>query len=167
MNRSIAAALAALNFALLTGCATLSDAAGGMREAMAERDQPRTHVYAAPQRVTYQAVRIAAEKMGYRYLKGGAAQGRFEAVSAVGSGESNRSSRQIGMKVELKSTPDEGTEVSVRLTEVIESESGTRSVMATESPLRGTPQYEVFFRGVQQVLEEQGAAKAAEGAAGK
>ena len=39
----------------------------------------------------------------------------------------------------------------VRLTEVIESESGARSVMTTESPLRGTPQYEVFFRGLIQL----------------
>lgn len=159
MNR-LAVVGFALAVALLSGCATLSDAAGGMREAMAERDQPRTHSYAAPQRVTYQAVRVAAEKMGYRFLKGGAAQGRFEAVSSVGSGESNRSSRQIAMKVDLKPTLDEGTEIAVRLTEVIESESATRSVMTTESPLRGTPQYEVFFRAVQQALEEQGAAKA-------
>jgi uncharacterized protein YceK len=148
-----------LVIALLSGCATLSDATSGVREAMAERDQPRTHSYEADQRTTYQAVRIAAEKMGYRFLKGGAAQGRLEAVGSVGAGESNRSSRQIMMRVDLKPAEDK-TEVRVRLTEVIESESGSRSVTTTESPLRGTPQYEVFFRAVQQVLEEQGAVKA-------
>lgn len=141
------------------GCATLSDATSGVREAMAERDQGRVHVYSAPQRTTYQAVRTAAEKMGYRFLRGGAAQGYFEAVTSVGAGEANRSSRQIAMKVDLKPTLDEGTAVTVRLTEIIESESGTRSVMTTEAPLRGTPQYEVFFRVVQQVLEEQGTAR--------
>jgi hypothetical protein len=45
--------------------------------------------------------------------------------------------------------------VTLRLAEVVEGEGATRTAMATESPLRDTPQYEVFFRAVQTALDEQ------------
>jgi hypothetical protein len=74
-------------------------------------------------------------------------------VSGVGQGEANRSSRQISMKVRLDETQvSGGTEVTVRFTEIIEDDSSNRAGQATETPLRDTPQYEVFFRSVQQAL---------------
>jgi hypothetical protein len=46
-----------------------------------------------------------------------------------------------------------GTEVTVRLTEILEADSSNRAGMATEAPLRDTPRYQVFFRQVQAALE--------------
>lgn len=137
----------------LSGCESISDATSGVRDRMAARSAPQIKTFAAEPRVVYDAVRAAATEMGYRYVRGGPAQGEFEAVSRVGSGEKMSSARQIGMKVGLKATLDgKGTEVAVRLTEIIEADSSNRAGQATESPLRDTPQYDVFFRRIGQVL---------------
>ena len=133
----------------LAGCESISDATSGVRERMAARAAPRTQTFAAPTRTTYEAVRAAATAMGYRFVRGGPAQGEFEAISRVGSGETLGSARQLSMKVALRATLDEkGTEVSIRLTEIIEADSSNRAGQATETPLRDTPQYDVFFRRV-------------------
>jgi hypothetical protein len=136
----------------LAGCGTLRDAVMGAREKLTAREAPRTKVFPATQRETYDAVRTAAGRMGYRFLRGGAAQGEFEAVSGLTANDSLRGSRQISMKVRLDSALDGGTEVSVRLTEIIEPESASRTGLPTEAPLRDTPQYEVFFRSVAEAL---------------
>jgi hypothetical protein len=87
--------------------------------------------------------------MGYRFIRGGPAQGELEAISRVGSGETHGSARQLAMKVALEPTLDgKGTEVAIRLTEIIEADSSNRAGQATETPLRDTPQYDVFFRRV-------------------
>lgn len=72
----------------LSGCESLSEVASGLRENFEVRNEGRTKVFAASSRETYEAVRLAAVKMGYRILRGGAAQGRIEAVSEVRQGES-------------------------------------------------------------------------------
>lgn len=57
------------------------------------------------------------------------------------------------MKVKIsESEAAGGTEVSIGLTEIIEDDSSNRAGQATETPLRDTPQYEVFFRAVQEAL---------------
>jgi hypothetical protein len=57
------------------------------------------------------------------------------------------------MKVTLQPTLDGmGTEVAVRLREIIEADSSNRAGQATEAPLRDTPQYDVFFLRVERVL---------------
>lgn len=141
----------------LSGCESISDAASGVREKLAAREAPQVRTLAGEQRAVYDAVRRAAEQMGYRFLRGGAAQGRFEAVSGVRAGEHAGSSRQLGLKVELERALDGGTSVAVRITEIIEPDSANRAGQATETPLRDTPQYEVFFRGVEQALKAHAA----------
>ncbi|MGH7958885.1 MAG: hypothetical protein ACREH8_18010 [Opitutaceae bacterium] len=137
----------------LAACESLSDATTGVRDRMAARSAPQTRTYEAPQRQAYEAVRATAKEMGYRFIRGGPAQGELEAISRVGSGETLGSARQIAMKVALKPTLDgKGTDVAIRLTEIIEADSSNRAGQATETPLRNTPQYDVFFRRVGQVL---------------
>ena len=137
----------------LTGCESISDATSNVRDRVAARATPQTRTFASDPRTTYAAVRAAATEMGYRFVRGGPAQGEFEAISRVGSGETMGSARQIGMKATMKPTLDgNGTELAVRLTEIIESDSSNRAGQATETPLRDTPQYDVFFRRVGQVL---------------
>ena len=56
------------------------------------------------------------------------------------------------MKVKLQPAPEGGTNVSVNITEIIEADSSNRAGQATQTPLRDTPQYEVFFRRVGEEL---------------
>jgi hypothetical protein len=137
---------------LLAGCESMSDGAS-LRDRIAARD-PVVHAqtYTAEQRATYEAVRSAATKMGYRFVRGGPAQGEFEAVTAVGGGERSGSSRQLAMKVKLQPAPEGGTNVSIKITEILEADSSNRAGQATQTPLQGTPQYDVFFRRVGEEL---------------
>ena len=147
------ALLALLSLALFSGCASLSDATTSVREKLAAREQPRTHLYQAPQRVTFEAARVAVEQMGFRIVRGGAAQGELDAVSGLSSSDTLRGSRQITLKLRLQSALDGGTEAALRLTEVIESDSRGRAGQGTATPLRDTPLYEVFFRNVQVAID--------------
>ncbi len=136
----------------LAGCESFSDATTSVREKLAAREAPKSRTYAAEQRATYEAVKTAATQMGYRFLRGGPAQGEFEAVSGVGAGERMGTARQLGLKVKLERALDGGTVVLVRITEILENDSSNRAGQATETPLRDTPQYEVFFERLGQVL---------------
>jgi hypothetical protein len=137
----------------LSGCESLSDASTSVREKFAERAAPQTCSYPAAQRAVYDAARVAAEQMGYRITRGGAAQGTLEAVSSVRGGDRVGSSRQLALKAKLDASLDGGTTVAVRMTEIIEADSSNRAGQATEAPLRDTPQYEVFFRGIEEALK--------------
>ena len=144
---------------LFTGCDSLSTAADTIREKVAARDEPRVRDYAAPPRAVYDAVRVAADQMGFRFLQGGAAQGEFDAVSGVGKGDVPNSARQVSMKVRIHAAGEKGSEVTVVLKEVIESDSANRAGTATETPLRDTPLYDSFLRAIQRALDAQADAK--------
>ena len=136
-----------------SGCDSLSSAADGVREKIAARADPRVSDFAAAPRATFEAVRVAAEQMGFRFLRGGPAQGRFEAISGVGQGHTPGSARQISMQVRLRATSEGGTEVTVELKEIIEADSARHSGVATETPLRDTPLYDTFLRSVHRALD--------------
>ncbi len=139
---------------LLAGCDSLSDATSSVRDRFTGGNEPRTKNYSAPSRVVFEAVKQAASRMGYRMTHGGPAQGQFQGVSGVDAGPSAGSARQVGIFVRLHATLDgTGTDVSVRFTEILESDSSNRMGMATETTMRDTPLYEVFFRTVQQALD--------------
>lgn len=138
--------------ACLAGCESISDATTTVREKIAAREAPKSKTFAADTRVAYEAVKTAATQMGYRFIRGGPAQGEYEAVSGVGSGERMGTARQLSLKVKLERSLDGGTVISARITEILEADSSNRAGMATETPLRDTPQYEVFFERVGQVL---------------
>jgi hypothetical protein len=135
------------------GCESVSDATSAVRERIAAREQPHVKTIVAQPRAAYDAVRAAATDMGYRFVRGGPAQGEFEAISGLRSGETIGSARQIAMKVALRPTLDgKGTEVSIWLKEIIETDSSNRAGQATETPLRDTPQYDVFFLRLERML---------------
>jgi hypothetical protein len=144
---------------LLAGCESFSDATSGLRERIAGRDSARVQTFAAEPRETYEAVKTSAQQMGYRFIRGGAAQGEFEGLSGVGSGDRTGTARQLAMKVKLERSTEGGTQLTVRITEILEADSSNRAGMATETPLRDTPQYDVFLRRVQQALEVSAPAK--------
>ena len=153
MKGLVAPALALV--CLLAGCDSLTSAANSVREKLAARDEPRTRDYAAPLRATYEAVRVAADQMGFRFIRGGPAQGEFDALSGVAAGDVPNSARQYSMRIRLHAASDGGTEVAVVLKEVIEADTANRAGVATETPLRATPLYDTFFRSVQKALEAQ------------
>lgn len=138
---------------LISGCESLSDAAGSVRDRIAAREETRERTYAAAPRATYDALRSAATQMGYRQTRGGPAQGEFEAVSAVAPGERHGSARQILMKTRVTAGLDgKSSMVGVSLTEVIEDDSSNRPGLATRTALRDTPQYQVLFQRISDLL---------------
>ena len=135
---------------LLSGCeSSLPD---DVRSALGPREAPRSRVFQADQKATYAAVRAAADEMGYKFEHGGPAEGRLEAMSPINRGDDPGSARQVSMKVTLSPAAESGTEVEVSLVEVIEEDTANQPGMATQTPLRDTPLYEVFFRNVQTAL---------------
>lgn len=138
------------------GCESLADATDSVREKLAARDQPQTHVYpeVAP-RAVYEAARVAIGEMSFRILRGGAAQGELDAINGVSTGDTLRSARQVSLKVRLHATLDGGTEVQTWMKEVIEADSANRAGTATETPLRDTPLYDTFFRNLQKAIDAQ------------
>jgi hypothetical protein len=134
---------------LLAGCDTFSSA----REKFGSKEPARVHHYATEPRVTYEAARRASEQMGYRFVRGGAAQGELDAISGIGTSDTLSSSRQISLSAKFDGTPDGGTDISLWFKEITEGDSADRAGQALTRPLRNTPQYEVFFRTVQQVLD--------------
>jgi hypothetical protein len=103
----------------------------------------------------YDAVRVVAGQLGYRFVRGGAAQGEYEGVTTVRAGETMGTARQRSMKIKLSRALEGGTEVAVRVTEIMEADSSNRAGMATESPLRDPAYYEVFFRQLERALAPQ------------
>lgn len=137
---------------VLAGCES-SDIPDSVRSVLSEREAPRSRVFQADQKATYEAARAAADEMGFRFVRGGPAEGKLEALSGISSGDDAGSSRQVSMKVHMDLAPEAGTEVTVSFAEIIEEASATQPGTATETPLRDTPLYEVFFRNIQKALQ--------------
>ena len=137
--------------ALLAGCD--SDFGDHVHSVLAPREKPRTRIFQADLRAAYEAARSAADQMGYRYVRGGPAEGRLEELSAISAGDEPGSSRQISMSVHLDPADEGGTAVTVAFGEILETDSASVPGFATQTPLRGTPQYEVFFRDLQNALQ--------------
>ena len=103
---------------LLGGCEAVSDMRTAVQERAVPRAEARTKTFPGSPRLVYEAVRAAAGQMGYRFVRGGPAQGEFDAVSNVDVGETRSSARQLALKVRLNPTLDgTSTEVIVTLTE--------------------------------------------------
>jgi hypothetical protein len=141
--------LAIAGVCALAGCEGVPDT---MREGLGLEVPPHVRVFPATQKATYTAAKAALGSMGYRFVKGGPAQGLLEAISDVSAGESMTSAHQFKLKATFEPAAEGGTEVNVKMTEVIEDDTEHQLGRATESPLTDTPLYEVFFRGIQQEL---------------
>lgn len=137
--------------ALLAGCdAGIGDS---VRSALGPREAPRTRTFQAEQKAAYEAARAAADAMGYRYVRGGAAQGQLDELSGISMGVDSASSKQISMRVRLSADGEAGTAVTVSFSEINEAESTSQPGMATETPIRDAPLYEAFFRNLEDALQ--------------
>ena len=140
--------------AFLAGCD--SPVGDTVQSALSPREAPRTRVFQADGKATYDAAKAAAEELGYHFVKGGPAQGELIEMSDVSNGdEASGSSRQLSLKVTLTPADPSGTSVEASFEEILESSSSTGAApsLATETPLKDTPLYEVFFRNLGKALE--------------
>lgn len=111
-----------------------------------------TRTFQAEPRAVYDAALVSLAQMQFRVTRGGPAQGKIEAVSGLSTSDSMTSTRQISISIRISPAGSEGTEVSADLREAIEEDSQNRQGFATETKLRDTPYYEVFFNGLAQAL---------------
>lgn len=146
-------ALAALSL-LLTGCQSMSSAAGSVKERWGLRNNGRARIVPADQRSVFDASLAAVKKMGFNVTRSGAAQGKIDAVGGLQTDNSLRSSRQVTVKVRIDEKGD-GCEVRLFLSEVIEDDYNKGAGMGTETPLADTPLYEVFFREVERGVQKK------------
>jgi hypothetical protein len=133
---------------MLAGCESMPGKGGG-------RPGPppdRARIFQGDPRAVYDAAKVALGQMDFKVTGGGPAQGRIEGVSKLSTGDSLRSTRQISISVRILEVAGGSCEVSVVLKEVIEADTYERQGFATESPLRDTPYYDVFFNNLGQAL---------------
>jgi hypothetical protein len=142
---------AGLAVALLAGCAS-DGLEESLHSALGAREAPRSQVFPAEQKATYEAARAAVAEMGYRIIHSGAAEGRIDALSGISSGDDTGSSRQLSLKVRLSPAAESGTEVTVSFSEILENDTANQPGMATDTPLHDPALYEVFFRNLKQAL---------------
>ncbi|MBW8782738.1 MAG: hypothetical protein JF599_12755 [Verrucomicrobia bacterium] len=136
----------------LAGCDTVgTDFGTGVREKFTGPVY-RTQIETADARTTYEAARKAIAAMEFHFVRGGAAQGRIEALSGLSATDSLNGARQLAMTIKLTPVAG-GTEVAVLITEQVQDDFNKGPAgQAIETPLRDTPLYDVFFRNVSQAL---------------
>lgn len=146
-------AVACLALVLLSGCE--SDLSDSVSSALGAREAPKAREFQGDSKAIYQAARTALDGMGYRFVHGGPAEGKIEALGDITGGEDSGSSRQLSVKLHIEPSGDGACTVTVSFTEIIEQNSSNQPGMATQTPLRDTPLYEVLFRNIQQALRAQ------------
>ena len=112
----------------------------------------RTKVVTADGRAAYEAAKLAVEKLGFRVTGGGPAQGRIEALNQLSANDSLQGARQLALKVKLSPLTTGGTELAMLITEQVQDDFNKGTGQVTETPLRESAIYEVFFRTVEQTL---------------
>ncbi|HTJ79589.1 MAG TPA: hypothetical protein VL357_11390 [Rariglobus sp.] len=136
----------------LTGCGTVgSDFTANVREKFAGPTY-RTKVVTGDSKAVYEAALVSVDKLGFRVVGGGAAQGRIEALSGLSASDSLKGTRQLAMKVKLSPVASGGIEAAVLITEQVEDDFNKGAGQATETTLRNTPLYDVFFRSFEEAL---------------
>lgn len=132
---------------LLAGCDTVES----VRDRMAEGAPPQERIFAAEPKATYAAARAALISLGFKQTHGGPAEGTLDALSAIQPGDNPGGARQVSIHAELRAV-EGGTAVDVQMREIIEDDSEHHPGMATNSALRDTPMYEVYFHAIQAAL---------------
>ena len=148
-------ALGIASIALLLGaCESSTGTKDSLRQRWTARYEGQTRTFSGDQRQVFEAAKDVAKSMGYRIVRGGPAQGTFEAASGLESDAALRSSRQMTLKVKLSGAAD-GTELNAVFFEIFESDSQRQPGMGTETPLKDGPMYELYFAHVSQALKQK------------
>lgn len=132
--------------AFLSGCESMSN---DVREKFAGAE-PKVRRFDAEPRAVYAAAKAALDRMSFRVISGGAAQGKLEAVSGLSSDTDREGTRQVSISIRIEQLPDGSSEVRAVLKEIVEADF--EKGLATQTALRDTPYYEVFFRNLANAL---------------
>ena len=136
---------------LLAGCESVESVRSTMRDRFSGVS-PKVRTVAGNPRLVYEAARQTMERLGYEFTGGGPAQGRLEGLSRVGGGDGIRSSRQRSISIHLQGLDDNKVEVQVQMTEIVEEDFNRSTRPATETPLRDSPAFDIFFNELERNL---------------
>jgi len=114
----------------------------------------RTETYEAHTVRAYEAAKEVLIQLGFRVVRGRAAQGRIDAVSSIRTDDHFRGSRQLELKARFEPTLDGGTAVRITITELIEDDTTKSSGMGVATPVKDGAVYQIFFRGLREALGE-------------
>jgi len=134
----------------LGGCETV----GERMQAKFGPAPSRTETYAADTVRAYEAAKEVVTQLGFRVVRGRAAQGRLDAVSSIRTDDHFRGSRQLELKARFEKTLDGGTAVRLAITELIEDDTTKSSGMGVATPLKDGAVYQIFFRSLREALGE-------------
>lgn len=115
---------------------------------------PRAETFAVDEKGAYAAARTALTELAFTITGSSAARGKIEAAGPIGAGDTIKGSRQITASISIVPLIDGGTSVEISLLEVIQDDFDRGASMGTQTPLRDTPLYDVFFRKMRQSLGE-------------
>jgi hypothetical protein len=135
---------------LLSGCQ--SEPLDELHIGLGAREAPKTRIFQAEERATYEAARAVITRMGYSIVKAGPAQGEIVALSDISHGDRQDGARQISLRVKLGPGPDSGTEMELSLTEILSADGSGSQGLATQTPLSDTPLYDDIFAKVEREL---------------
>jgi hypothetical protein len=130
------------------GCDNLADS---VRSRLEPNGNPHVRVFSADEKTAYAAALAALDQIDFHFTHGGPAEGEMEALSSITHDADG--SRQVSLAAEFRVANGGGTEVTVRMKEILETDPEAHLGQGTETPLRDTPLYEVFFRNISQELE--------------
>lgn len=141
---------------LLTSCDSLDTSVTRVKEQVTGDYPTRTQNFVGTPRAVYAAARQTLKSMNYRFEKGGPAEGFLDAVSRPLPADDATTWRQYGVHAEFHASLDEkSTDVVVGMTETeAPDQPGIADRSGTQIPLRDTPLYGVFFRGIQEALNQ-------------
>jgi hypothetical protein len=147
---------ACLGAILLAGCESDDSPLARVKEQVTGDYPARTQNFAGTPRAVYAAARQALKSMSYRFEKGGPAEGFLDAVSRPLPGDDPTAWRQIGIHAEFHASLDgKSTDVVVSMTDTIAPDNPSIAARSgTQTPLRDTPLYDVFFRAIQDALSQ-------------
>jgi hypothetical protein len=136
----------------LFGCTTIDSVRNKMKDRIVGVPPRVRTVESTPEKV-YQAARQTMEEFGYHFTEGGPAQGRLEGFTRVSAGDSFKSARQRGIKIQLRAIDGGQVDIEVMMTEVVEEDTSRTSMPATESPVRDATAYDTFFDAIERRLK--------------
>lgn len=135
------------------GCESVrNDFGAGVREKFSGPTYV-TRNFGGESKVVFDAAKKSVEQLGFRVTRAGQAQGVIDGLSGITPDDRLAGSRQRTIKVRL-STGDNGvgTNVAVLLTEIVEDDFNKSAGQGTETSLRDSPLYDVFFNNLTQAL---------------
>jgi hypothetical protein len=139
--------------ALLSGCASTDSPVERVRQQVTGDYPTQFRTFPADEKATFAAAKQALKAMDFHFTHGGPAQGIMHASSEIGPGDKFGTLHQFILQANFQTNLDgKSTDVTVSLTETIADDVNGKLGQGSETPLRDTALYAVFFRNVELAL---------------